>query len=64
MIWHRTTHSKGSAGLACISLPYGNYCDYYKMELNGNGYEPTCRNEEQKTNNDKIQTKWKITSKK
>lgn len=34
----------------CWACPYyqayGNYCDYYKMELNGNGYEPTCRNVE------------------
>lgn len=26
------------------------------MELNGNGYEPTCRNKELDTNNDKTQS--------
>lgn len=43
----------------CWACPYyqdyGNYCDYYNIVLNGNGYEPTCRNKELKTNNDKIQ---------
>ena len=32
----------------CVHCPhyfgYSNYCDYYKMVLNGNGYEPTCQN--------------------
>lgn len=32
----------------CVHCPhyfgYMNYCDYYKIDLNGNGYEPTCRN--------------------
>ena len=27
---------------------FQNYCDYYKIMLNGNGYEPTCNNSELK----------------
>ena len=40
----------------CYECPYydkwRNYCIYYTMELIGNGYEQTCRNQElkQKTN--------------
>ena len=27
---------------------FQNYCDYYKIMLSGNGYEPTCNNSELK----------------
>lgn len=40
---------KGERGV-CWTCPYyvqySNFCDYYKIYLNNNGYEPTCDNPE------------------
>lgn len=45
----RENEIKGERGV-CWTCPYyvqySNFCDYYKIYLNNNGYEPTCNNPE------------------